>query len=174
MQKEFNPIMKVTGIFYLVIILLCVLLASCATQTRCAGKFPCIVKDSVSVITKLVEMPVILTDTAYIRSFYPNPCADMCDSLGRLRKGFSMSVPNSKGTSTTIKESGGKLVAETGLTGIKSNAAVPQTTISSKTGYSVQCQKNHQTGFETFLIWSGGFWWMGAVFILVIKLARKR
>ena len=170
MQKEFNPIMKLTGLAYLAIIVIILLMASCATQTRCAGKFPCIVKDSVSVITKLVEMPVILTDTAYIRSFYPNPCADMCDSLGRLRKGFSMSVQNSKGTSTTIKESGGKLVAETGLTGIKSNAAVPQTTISSKTGYSVQCQKNHQTGFETFLIWSGGIMWVIVILIIIANL----
>lgn len=155
MQKEFNPIMKVTGLICLVIIVLCILLASCATQTRCAGKFPCIVKDSVTVTTKIVESPVIIHDTAYLRSFYPNPCADMCDSLGHLKKGFSVTVPNSKGTTTTLKEDKGKLVAESSLNGISTIASVPQTTITNKAGYQVPCAKDHEHWYETMFKYVG-------------------
>ena len=152
-------------------ILIALLLSSC--RTICDGKFPCVQKDSVSVITQIVEKPVILHDTTYVESFYPNPCADLCDSLGRIKKGFSITVKNNKGTHTTIKESDGKLKAETGLNGLNSIASVPQTTITVETTKTALCPLDHPSNWDIFFAMSGRILWVILLIIVAWQVLKR-
>jgi hypothetical protein len=132
-------------IYFLILVIFGLIASSCATSERCSTKYPCVIKDSVTVKIEYKDRPVIVHDTTYIESFYPNPCAALCDSLGRVKKGFSVTVPNTKGTTTTLKEKNGGIVAETPLNGMSVIASVPSTTVTSKETVRAECPLEHLT-----------------------------
>lgn len=144
-------------------ILFLILAISCATSKRCNAKYPCVVKDSVIVKIRDVERVVTVTDTMKVTNWLQSPC----DSItGKVKKGYT-----STSGRTTIKENNGGLAVSTNITGLSVKAMVRDTCISKFTTVRAQCDSNHQTGFETFLIWSGGILWVvlliaGLIFVI--------
>lgn len=151
------------GLLFAIAILAIVILSSvsgCATKIRCAGKYPCVVKDSITVqiVEKVKE--VTIKDTSRLRYWLPSPC-----DTGKVKPGFSMIVETDKGTTAILKEHNGGLQVSTGINGVKSKAAVTDTSVTKFITVRVNCDRNHQTGFETFLIYSGGIAWV--IFLLL-------
>lgn len=120
--------------------------ATCPTNT--------IIKDSIRI--KIVEKTreVIIHDT--LKIIADNPCKEMCDSLGKLKKGFKKTLRSDKGTTTILEEKDGKLDIEEDLTGLKTKGTFKDTTIEkyhSKFEQVPQCFREHRTSFDGFCRW---------------------
>lgn len=141
------------------IVLISIFLSSCVTLKQreriCATcSVKTIIKDSIQV--KIIEKTVQVTVHDTISILADNPCKDMCDSLGRLKKGFKEVFKDKKGTTTTLSENNGKLAINEDLTGLKTKATFRDTTIEkfhSKIEQIPQCQKEHRTSFDYFCRW---------------------
>jgi len=157
---------KIRPRYYAIIILLTIILMclfSCVATRKQRERFlkencvlNSIVKDSIRVEIKEVEKTVTIHDTIQIKSYLPNPCSEMCDSLGNVKKGFSKSVKNNKGTNTTLYEKDGGIEAKTEIEGIKTKATFIDTTINRFRSEIQQvrdnCKLEHLTKWDSFWI----------------------
>ena len=78
----------------------------------------------------------------------------MCDTNGKVKKGFKETVPTDKGTTTTLEEKDGGIEDVTGINGIQVNATVRDTCESKYLTVPAHCDKQHRTDFDGFCrIW---------------------
>jgi hypothetical protein len=155
--------------FFLAAFIMVLLCCSCSYEKRLAKWCArCPVKDSIVVQIREREKEVVVHDTLKIRSFLPSPCAEMCDSLGNIRKGFTKEVISDKGTKTTLKEHNGGLGIAAEVNGVKLKAIVKDTCISKFRTLRAACDKDHRSDWDGFTnIW---FWITVAALLLRIVL----
>lgn len=152
------------------IIIFLLFLCACVTEKKrlkiCKS---CALKDSVVIkITEKIK-EVTIHDTLQIRFFLPSPCAEMCDSLGRIKKGFEKELITDKVTRAVLKEDKGNLVISTGLNGIKIKAAVRDTCLSHYIETPARCEQEHRTSFDGWCRW----WFYITLCLLLVGLALK-
>lgn len=175
-------------------IILFLILALCA-----AGLFSCIsekkrakicatcmlketVKDSVSVKDSVAKIPVIKSVTVTIHDTLkyslPNPCADLCDSLGNL-KAFKKEIKSDKGAKLQIYSQGNQIFFKDVIDSLKAELKIKDTLISHyhkterfKTTVKevpARCNREHLTKLDSFWIISGRI----LLLLLIIYLSWK-
>lgn len=161
-------------LFYLRTAALYVLvLSSCAAHKQakrdriCAT---CTFFDESKTVVKHDTITVTATfkDTLYYES--ENPCADLCDSFGRL-KPFLRDLTSDKGNRVRIYTKGNKLAISDNLNGVTKKVEVP---VESKETTNIKsvpahCDLTHRTKWNDFFIISGQIAWG----LLLIFLAYK-
>lgn len=100
-----------------ILILLCIIfLCSCITEkhrAKICATCPAIIKDSIRIETETEYRDTIIYITRQgPKVILPNPCAELCDSLGRLRRDFKPVIRRENGLTTTLKVENNTLVAD--------------------------------------------------------------
>lgn len=85
-------------------------------------------KDSVSVHDSIRMVPYAVPGPSFAVSM-PNPCSDLCDSLGKLKTGFRRTVPT-KGGSASIYTQGDSLKVQCNADSLKGEIEARDRTIS--------------------------------------------
>lgn len=165
-------------------ILLIIAITSCVTEKR--RKAICQTctlesKRTDSTVTAVRERTVPVTvpgPTVYVA--VKNPCAELCDSLGRLKDGVKINVPGTTaGTrSATIFTRGDSLHVLTEADSLRLKIAVQDSlikrlvTIENTT--AARCELDHITKWDSFFIISGRVSWLLLVLIAIWLFIRKR
>jgi len=192
---QHTPFPKTPMIFKIVMLaiaamVLCGLLSSCVTEKKrakiCATctlketkKDSVSVKDSVAltVTTKTVEVTIHDTLKYYIQ----NPCADLCDSLGRL-KAFKKEIISDKGARLQIFSRDNKIYFNDVIDSLKQVAHYKDTAIAfyrnvsrfkeTKEQVPARCDREHKTNADGFWIVTGKS--LSALFILLLLAIGAR
>lgn len=153
---------------YLISFVIMFSLFSCVTQKqRMKICNTCAVKDSIVYKEKIVlKDTTIYTTTPGPIQYLENPCKDLCDSMGNLKKIDIVEKKN--GIKSTVKSVGKSLVFHCEADSLKSVITLLEKTISEKSKLSevkyIDCQKEHKTRFDGFLFW---FFWIVAPLLLI-------
>lgn len=138
---------------FLTYIAISVFLYGCSYELRQAKWCKrCTLKDSVTVTIKEVIKEVTVRDTMRLTAWLPNPCADLCDSLGSIKPAFTKTVTTDKGTLAKLYVRNGGLAVSTGIDGIKPKAAVTETTIATTKTVPARCELEHLSWWDQFWI----------------------
>lgn len=131
------------------------------------------VKDSISVIIKDREVKVFIRDTIKVKT--PNPCADLCDSLGHL-KNFDRTIPGKPGTSTRLFTRNDSLLVEAMADSLKATATVKDTTTNHFREVTQQvpakCEKRHLTDWDIIWIKAGRILSGLLALFILLKVAK--
>lgn len=153
--------MKILKILYplllgAAIFLLCVIVfSSCITEKKrakiCATcPTHTTIKDSVRFEIKERLQQVFITDT--FNYFLPNPCANLCDSLGNLKPTFKTIIISDKGTKQTLSVKNNSLVLVEQLDSLKKVISVKDTLIERFINTTIevpaQCKLEHLTWWD--------------------------
>lgn len=128
--------------------------------------------DSVKTVIKNIEIPVYITDT--IHHWIANPCAYLCDSLGRL-KAFNKVITDDKGTKQEIYTKNNELHWRTIIDSLKKVITIRDTNttrvITTEKEVESKCNKVHRTSFDDFCRWF--FWILSAIVLahFILKFA---
>lgn len=120
--------------------------STCAVKT--------IVKDSVRVVIKERLQQVFITDT--FNYYLPNPCANLCDSFGNLKKTFKETIVNDKGTKINLFVKNNKLEFNDMIDSLKRVISVKDTLIDRFVNTSIEvpahCTLEHVTWWDKLFI----------------------
>ena len=138
------------------------MVVGCVTQTqreRICKTCPTntIIKDSIHVEIKEKKIPFYITDT--FNYFLPNPCAELCDSLGNLKPTFKKEIKSNKGTKETLTVKNNQLVLIERIDSLKKVISIKDTS-TNNFHYKVIvkpaiCNLNHITKWDMFWIKTG-------------------
>lgn len=142
------------------------LISSCVTEKKrlqiCAA-CPLKIerKDSIVVKDSIREVPVIVHHTITVST--PNPCAELCDEYGKLKPGFSRTIPGKKGTSGRMFTRNDSLLIEVMVDSVHAMAKVMHRTIKKYSSTHVEvparCQLDHVSKWDSFFIITGRILW---------------
>jgi hypothetical protein len=172
-QPDHKDIWFLILMFFISVVLL-VVLNSCVTQRQRERILKdCVTssyrKDSIQIQIKERLIPFEVHDT--IPYLLPNPCADLCDSLGKLKSSFTAKVKGKNGSNLSLKVKDNELQIEDEVK-VKGTVTANDTTkkITSTTKEQVRdnCQREHLTGWDSFWIKTGQI--LSAIIALVITL----
>ncbi len=153
------------------VILLLITFTQCVLTKKQKNRFLekyCTTKDSISYVYKdsivfrdtTISIPYIVNEPIYLE----NPCSELCDSLGRLKK-FYKSTSN-RGLKSTVQSVGNSLVIKCETDSLKARIQWLEHYIStSSTSVTTQvsaCTEPHQTKFTGFT-----FWWFWITILLI-------
>lgn len=162
MKKPFNLLLIITVL---------VIISSCVVTKKQKNRFLekyCVAKDSVAYVYKdsivlvdtTITIPYIVNEPIYLE----NPCSELCDSLGRLKK-FHKTISNN-GLKSTVHSVGNSLVFKCETDSLKARIQWLEHYItSSKTSVTTHvsaCTEPHQTKFTGFT-----FWWFWITILLI-------
>lgn len=120
--------------------------ATCATHTT--------IKDSISVIVKERLQQVFITDT--FTYYLPNPCANLCDSLGNLKTTFKETIVSTKGTKIKLFVKNNKLEFTDMIDSLKRVISVRDTLIDRFVNTTIEvpahCTLEHITWWDKLFI----------------------
>lgn len=105
LTPRFNPNWSLLFAFTIALILMIAL-------NSCKAKEPCITssytKDTTIYVIKERRIPYLIRDSFFI----PNPCADLCDSLGKLKQTFVAQIKGKNGTNLSLKVKNNELIID--------------------------------------------------------------
>lgn len=136
-----------------------VILNSCVTQKQRERILKdCVTsssrKDSVALIIQERLIPYVIHDS--IPYLLPNPCSELCDSLGRLKHDFKATITSDKGTKISLSVKNNKLSINDNLNGLKGVVKTKDTTEKHYTTIKEQvrdnCKLDHLTKWDSFQI----------------------
>jgi len=136
-------------------------LSSCVTEKKrleicksCPVKIT--VKDSIRVEVR--ERPVQLWVHDTVNWFLPNPCAQLCDSFGNLKK-TNITVRGNKGAQVNLISKGNTLYFETIIDSLKATGTVKDSIINRIKDTTIEvparCELDHIGWWDRFFISSG-------------------
>lgn len=184
-RKKDNKALLAFLLCCLIAFLLIICISSCVVTKKQKREFckTCTlsesIKDSTSVKVKDREVKVYIHDT--VKTQLPNPCAALCDSVGKLKK-FDQIIPGKKkGTSTRLFTRNDSLLVETLLDSLQASAHVKDSLIShyreTVREVPARCEKRHITDNEIFWIKTGrSLTWLlvGYILLRLLKLYLKK
>lgn len=136
-----------------------------------------VTKDSVAKTPVAKTLTITLHDT--IRYATQNPCADLCDSLGRLKASFTREIKSDKGTKLKVFVQGNELVFRDVIDSLKKVIHFQDTAITHYQTVSkfhseikqepARCDKEHLTKLDSFFIITGRILWILFIGFLILK-----
>lgn len=124
-------------------------------------------KDSIVYKDSIRNVPVIVSHTIAVQT--PNPCAELCDENGKLRSGFSRTIPGKKGTSARMFTRNDSVLFEAMADSVDAMAQVVERTIekysSTHEQVPARCELEHLSKWDSFFIITGRILW--GILILV-------
>lgn len=172
-QPSFNPNWSLLLAFLFALILL-VFLNSCVTQRQRERILKdCVTssykKDSIQIQIKERLIPFEVHDT--IPYLLPNPCADLCDSLGKLKSSFTAKVKGKNGSNLSLKVKDNELQIEDEVKvkgTVTANDTTKKITTTIKEQVRDNCKLEHLSKWDSFWIKTGQI--LSAIIALVITL----
>jgi hypothetical protein len=159
-------------------LLLLITLTQCVVTKKQKNRFLekyCTAKDSVAYVYKdsivfvdtTIQVPYIVNEPIYLE----NPCSELCDSLGRLKK-FHKTTSN-KGLKSTVHSVGNSIVFKCETDSLKARIKWLEHYITTQsntvTTKYVACTSPHQTKFTGFTFW----WFLFTALLIVIYLGLR-
>lgn len=131
--------------------------------------------DSVVYKDSIRNVPVIVSTTIAVQT--PNPCAELCDSAGKLKPGFNRIIPGKKGTSARMFTRNDSLIFEALNDSVKAMAEVRDRTIekysSTHEQVPARCELEHLTKWDSFFIITGRILWLILLIILAWQILKR-
>jgi hypothetical protein len=169
----------------IIAVMLVVALSSCVTekQRKRILKEYCVTssskKDSTFLKIKERLVPYIVHDS--IPYFLPNPCDELCDSIGRLKTTFKTEITSDKGTKVKLTVKDNKLVINDNVTGLKGTVATKDT-LQKEFHKEIKevranCMLAHLTKWDSFWIRMGqifAFFLLIIIILFILKKVKKK
>lgn len=150
LTPRFNPNWSLLLAFLIALILMIAL-------NSCKAKEPCITsshtKDSIVYKIREKKVPYFIKDS--FPYFLPNPCADLCDSLGKLKQTFVAQIKGKNGSNLSLKVKDNKLFIED-KTVSDGTVTLNDTTVNhfreTKEQLRADCKLEHLSKWDSFWI----------------------
>jgi len=163
------------------LLLLNFLLFSCVTEKKrleICQSCPLKIERKDSIIIKEVEKPVpFAVPGPSVEVIVKSPCADMCDSTGKLKKGFFKEIVAPTGR-VIIKEKNNSLSIECQSDSLKGVIKVKEREIQRLSSeireVPARCDKKHFGTLDTFFVWSGRILWIIIILLILYFILKGR